>query len=144
MISYQIDDKKNMVQPSGITIVKKTFELAPVADTFSSGFDVSCDNAEELINILVNKDVIVAYNEFGNRNIIINSNNYEDEDDGSLHITEGDFLVYLYNRTNTGELYYRFRDWSSMSEDQQITYESIYNLVLLTKGSFSFEVYYIE
>lgn len=143
MISYQIDDKKNMVQPSGITIVKKTFELTPVADTFTNGFDVSCDNAEELINILVNKDVIVAYNEFVNRNIIINSNNYVDTDN-SPKIFMTDRIMYLSNRTDTEELYYRFNNWNNLSESEQGSYKAIYQLLLLTKAPIPFEVYYVE
>lgn len=142
MISYQIDDKKNMVQPSGITIVKKTFELAPVADTFSSGFDVSCDNAEELINILVNKDVIVAYSEFGNRNIIINLNNYI----GSGNIPKifmTDRIMYLSNKTDTGGLYYRFNNWDNLSESEQDNYRTLYQLLLLSKAPIPFEVYYV-
>lgn len=143
MISYQIDDKKNMVQPSGITIVKKTFELAPVADTFTNGFDVSCDNAEELINILVNKDVIVAYNEFGNRNIIINSNNYI----GSGNIPKifmTDRIMHLSNNTDTGGLYYRFNNWNNLSESEQDNYKTLYQLLLLSKAPIPFEVYYVE
>ena len=142
MASYQIDENKNLIQPSGITILKKTFSLTPVPDTFSRGFDLSCDNSEELINTLIYKDVIVAYNVYLNRNVIINSHNYEL--DGSLRINEVDRIVTLSNRTNTGGLYYRVNNWSSLSEEDQTNYESLYSLAILTNSSYTFEVYYIE
>ena len=142
MASYQIDENKNLVEPSGITILKKTFSLTPVPDTFSEGFDLSCDNSEELINTLIYKDVIVAYNVYINRNVIINSNNYESN--GSLHINEVDRIVTLYNKTDTGVLRYRINNWSSLSEGDRKNYESLYSLAIFTKSSYTFEVYYIE